>query len=467
MSDSAPAIGQVIAGKYRVERVLGEGGMGVVVAAQHLQLNQTVALKFLLKELSSKPDAARRFLREAQALARLKSPHVGRVMDVGTLEHGEPFLVMEYLDGSDLGAVLRQRGPLPVEEAVAHLLQVGEAVAEAHANGIVHRDLKPSNLFLTRGHDGVPSIKVLDFGISKATLDGADPATQETSTGALVGSPLYMSPEQIRDAKRVDARSDIWALGVILHELLTGKPPFWGESLISTLAAVAADPAPPIRELRADVPPQIEAAILRCLEKDPQKRLASVVELSQAIAAFGPADAQAYVLRTARLSPAKPEAGSAALSSPGDPALDATVASSRALDELAAFTRTQSKAKSSRLAFALAGGATTAALAALLGIQSSARQPTAPSSVATPARAPTAASPSTAVGTSSAEAQTSAGAAPERTFTTATPAPSASARPAPRRGDAAVRPTPSVPPTPSVRPTPPINPEDDGTQDRK
>jgi serine/threonine-protein kinase len=304
MKQTQPPVteGEMIGGKYRVERLIGAGGMGVVVAAQHLQLGKLVALKFLRKDAWSSREATGRFLREGRALARLTSPHVARVMDVGTLEHGEPYLVMEFLHGSDLSAVLKERGPLPIAEAVGYLLQVCEAVAEAHANGIVHRDLKPSNLFLTRAADGAPLVKVLDFGISKAIVQQGGPAgTLDTSTGALVGSPHYMSPEQIRNAKRVDGRSDVWSLGVILHELLTGELPFRGETVAGTLAAVAADAPTPVRAVRAGIPVELEVTILRCLEKDPNRRHASVAEFAKSIAAYAPVEARPAVARIVRL----------------------------------------------------------------------------------------------------------------------------------------------------------------------
>jgi serine/threonine-protein kinase len=300
-------VGAVVDGKYEVERVLGSGGMGVVVAARHLQLGKTVALKFLLKHAYESPEAMSRFVREGQALARITSPHVARVMDVGTLDSGEPYLVMEYLEGSDLGALIKRERPLSIQEAVQYLLQACEAVAEAHAKGIVHRDLKPSNLFLTQSADGAPLVKVLDFGISKSLItQPAGLAAHDTSTGALVGSPMYMSPEQIRDARRVDARTDIWALGVILHELLTGKPPFQGETLAGTLASVAADPPAPVRALRPDIPVALESVIRRCLQKSPQRRFASVAELARALGEFGPADAQTSVDRISRLLGSSP-----------------------------------------------------------------------------------------------------------------------------------------------------------------
>jgi len=219
--------GEILAGKYRVERVLGRGGMGVVVAARHVDLDDLVALKFLLPEALSDPDSVTRFLKEARASVRIKSEHVARVHDVGTLESGAPYIVMEYLEGSDLAAVLRNRGPCAVEDAVDYLAQACEAMAGAHSMGIVHRDLKPSNLMLVHRSDGSECVKVLDFGISKVLHDGGTSSSNRmTRSLTLLGSPSYMSPEQMMSTRDVDARTDIWALGAILYELLTGQRPY-------------------------------------------------------------------------------------------------------------------------------------------------------------------------------------------------------------------------------------------------
>ncbi|HEX6765337.1 MAG TPA: serine/threonine-protein kinase, partial [Polyangiaceae bacterium] len=187
--------GDVLADKYRVERVLGVGGMGVVVSAHHVHLKQRVALKFLLPDLASNPNVVERFLREAQSASTIRSEHVVRVSDVGVLASGAPYMIMEHLEGSDLAKVLLERGRLPVTRAVDYVLQAMEALAEAHGAGIVHRDLKPSNLFLTERADGSPLIKVLDFGISKVTKSDGDASSRSlTRTAGLMGSPLYMSP---------------------------------------------------------------------------------------------------------------------------------------------------------------------------------------------------------------------------------------------------------------------------------
>jgi serine/threonine-protein kinase len=291
--------GDILAGKYRVERVLGQGGMGVVVAAHHMQLDEKVALKFLLPETLQNPEAVGRFTREARAAVKIKSEHVARVSDVGQLENGSPYMVMEYLEGSDLADWLKQRGPLAVEQAVDFVLQACEAIAEAHALGIVHRDLKPANLFCIRRADGQLSIKVLDFGISKVTTPGAA-GHDLTSTAAIVGSPYYMSPEQLQASKGVDTRTDVWALGVILFELLSGRVPIDAEAVTELIIRIVTVPPPPIRALRPDVPEGLERAIGTCLEKNRERRFASVGELAIALRDFGSREARGSVVRILR-----------------------------------------------------------------------------------------------------------------------------------------------------------------------
>ncbi|HXX69716.1 MAG TPA: protein kinase [Polyangiaceae bacterium] len=294
------APGDVIGGKFVVERVLGVGGMGIVVAARHMQLGQTVAIKFLRRNAAASSESVNRFLREARAAVGLQSAHVVRIMDVGTLEDGLPYMVMEHLSGTDLAHVVEVRRTLPLQEAVDYLLQAMEAIAEAHAIGIVHRDLKPSNLFLTVRPDGTPLVKVLDFGISKAIDDGSQQASL-TSTAMVMGSPLYMSPEQVRSTKNVDMRTDVWALGVILYELLAGGPPFEADTITGLCAKIVADPPVPLRTRRPDLPAALEAIVVRCLDKDAKKRPQSVAALATALRPFASADGKSAVERVARI----------------------------------------------------------------------------------------------------------------------------------------------------------------------
>jgi serine/threonine-protein kinase len=280
--------GQILAGRYRVEKVLGVGGMGVVVAAHHVHLDEKVAIKFLLPTMLGNQEVVGRFAREARAAVRIKSEHVARVTDVGTLENGAPYMVMEFLEGGDLAAWIQRQGPLPIEQAVDFILQACVGVASAHGMAIVHRDLKPANLFCMRGNDGQFIIKVLDFGISKITnLSASDAVGSMTHTTAVMGSPLYMSPEQMQSAKDVDTRTDIWALGVVLYELLTGTTPFAGESFTDVTIKVATASFVTVRTFRPDIPAGIEAVLLKCLEKDKTRRYSNVAELALALADFG------------------------------------------------------------------------------------------------------------------------------------------------------------------------------------
>jgi serine/threonine-protein kinase len=328
-SNSAAGVreGDILAGKYRVERVLGIGGMGVVVAAHHIQLDEKVSLKFLLPEALGNSEAVARFAREARAAVKIKSEHVARVSDVGTLPNGAPYMVMEYLDGGDLAAWLHERGPLPVEHAVEFVLQACEAIAEAHALGIVHRDLKPANLFCVRRADGRLSIKVLDFGISKMSQFGGSGPSAVTHASALMGSPLYMSPEQMRSAKQVNSQTDIWAIGIILFELLTGKPPFLAESLPELFHRVGSEPPPPLRGFRPEVPADLEAVIVRCLEKNREQRYPNVAELALALFPFAPKRAKGSVERISGIIQAAGLSASS-LAVPPSPQVQGTVVSS-------------------------------------------------------------------------------------------------------------------------------------------
>jgi serine/threonine protein kinase len=339
--------GTVLADKYRVGHVLGRGGMGMVAFADHLQLMQPVAIKFLHPLIGHDADAIARLLREAQATARLRSEHVARVLDVGALPGGTPFIVMEHLEGQDVASLLRA-GPLAAATAVDMVLQVCEGLAEAHSLGIVHRDLKPSNLFVTRRRDGTPLVKILDFGISKTTVEqdalaaAAAPAasagdavdTQRsgddapptgvvvplacapratpgaapgaaidpacTRTEAVMGTPGYMSPEHMRSSKHVDARTDLWSLGVVLYELLAGRRPFHGDTRAALREQITSAAPPP---LGGAVPSGLARVVARCLEKAPEDRFADVAALAEALAPFSatPPQAMTAARRMARI----------------------------------------------------------------------------------------------------------------------------------------------------------------------
>lgn len=279
--------GTLIAERFAVQGALGRGGMATVYEAHDLRLRQRVAVKVLAPAFAADPGAVERFLREARAVVALRNRHVVRVLDAGTLPYGAPYLVMEFLDGQNLGAVLASEGPLPFPNVVEYALQALEALAEAHRSGIVHRDLKPDNLMLVRGEDGLSLVKIIDFGISK--LIGPEFTLKNlTLDSSFLGSPLYASPEQLRDTGKVDARTDIWSLGVVMYELLTGRAPFDGRSPAALMAAI--NTATPLRvdDLRGDVPKELANAVMRCLEKDVERRYPSAQDLAVALCAFAP-----------------------------------------------------------------------------------------------------------------------------------------------------------------------------------
>jgi serine/threonine-protein kinase len=359
--------GEILAGKYRVERVLGVGGMGVVVAARHIELDSRVALKFLLPSLLHNREAVTRFARESRAAVKIQSEHVARVLDVGTLHNGAPYMVMEYLEGGDLSAWLQERGPLPVEQAVDFVLQASVAVADAHGLGIIHRDLKPANLFCIRRSDGQFVIKVLDFGISKLT-DAArasePPSMSVTKTSAFMGSPLYMSPEQIQSAKDVDPRADLWALGVILFELLTRTVPFPGESFGEIAVKIAARDPMSLRSYRPDVPPALEEVIGRCLAKERGDRYANVGELALALLPFAPKRSKGLVERITGIIQAAGLSQSALAMPPSpEPVRSGTQASARTPPPV---TRTTMGSTGRAIAIMGGGLGATAAMVALV-----------------------------------------------------------------------------------------------------
>ena len=268
----------MLVGKYRIESVLGRGGMGMVYRARHLALGDDVAIKVLRRDVSLDEETVMRFMREAQSAVKLKSEHVARIQDVGACEDGLPFIVMEFLQGADLGQMVDTHGAMSIPVAVDLVLQACDAIVEAHSLGIVHRDVKPSNLFVSFRPDQSAIVKVLDFGISKSA-NGSDMSL--TQTQSMLGTPAYMSPEQMRSARSVDARTDIWSLGTVLYELVEARRPFEAESFSEMCVMVAVDP-PARMTLAAD----IEPIIARCLAKKPTDRYPHVAELMRDLAPF-------------------------------------------------------------------------------------------------------------------------------------------------------------------------------------
>jgi eukaryotic-like serine/threonine-protein kinase len=294
-------VGTVVAGRYRIERTLAEGGMGVVFAATHIHLQQSVALKFLRGEVSNQWDALARFRAEAKAVAQLRSEHVAHVLDAGVAENGAPYMVMEYLEGRSLARTLQANGPLDVPTAVAYAIQACEGLAEAHSRGIVHRDIKPYNLFLVERQPGWYSIKIIDFGISKFAFSDSP----NVVTGVIVGSPCYMSPEQLRSTATVDHRSDIWSLGATLYELLAGRAAFDASQTLPELVTSIIDrPAPPLHKVRPAVPEELAAVVARCLAKDRDSRYQTVGDLAVALLPFAPSSARVLAERAASMRPA-------------------------------------------------------------------------------------------------------------------------------------------------------------------
>ncbi len=443
-----PAPGDLIAGKYRIERMIGKGGMAAVFSAHHELLGDRVAVKFLLGTLASGPEATQRFVNEARNAFKIKGEHACAVLDVGATEAGLPYMVLEYLEGRDLAQLLEQDGPLRAETAVDYVVQAIEAVAQAHALGIVHRDLKPANLFLAERPDGSVTVKVLDFGISKATNPLAEEADLSlTSTTAMLGSPLYMSPEQLRSSKHVDPRSDIWALGVIVYELVAGRLPFNGQSLGELFVALLEQPPVPLCELQEDVPEALSHAVMRCLERAPEARFQNVAELAQALAPSGSVRAFASVERIAQTLGVPP----AALA--GAAAVGAQTGASwgSAAGSLAPKSRAPAILGAGVALLLFAGGA--AAGLALLGRSAASGAPSgsaapAPVSASAAAMAPAQA---TAISVASALASASPPLAPAADAGAPATAASASTRPAspgPRNAAASApaRPAPSAPP---------------------
>jgi serine/threonine-protein kinase len=445
--------GDVLAGKYRVERVLGVGGMGVVVAAHHIQLDEKVALKFLLPNALGNAEALARFEREARAAVKIKSEHVARVSDVGKLDSGAPYMVMEYLDGGDLSGVLEKQGRLPADQAIAFVLQACEAIAEAHSLGIVHRDLKPSNLFCIRRRDGQLSIKVLDFGISKVTVPGAAGGAGHdmgmTRTTTVVGSPVYMSPEQMQSSKGVDHRTDLWSMGVILYELLTGRIPFDADTVTELAVQVVTQPVPPMEAAAIGMPPGLEQVVLRCLEKQRDTRFQTIGDLAEALSPFAPPRARLSIERIHGMlgPPSPPPPSSADLA----PALAASVR--RSGSTVAEWQSDSSAKHANRTPIGVAAAAAVALVVGIVVVV--ARRSPAPATSPSPAVAPAAsAAPTASTTPATKSAEPTAEAPPAPPSATAPPPVSApTAAPAAPSAAAAIhRPPPAPHPTGSSAP---------------
>ena len=290
--------GTILAERYRVVRVLGQGGMGVVLEVVHAQLGGRFALKLMHAEHASDAEMLARFENEARLAANLVSEHLVRVTDLGRLPTGEPFLVMDYLDGLDLDQIIEQKRSVSVPEAVQWVVEASAGLAHLHAAGSVHRDVKPSNLFLANDPSGRQVVKVLDFGLARAPRSEN---TRLTATTANFGTPLYMAPEQILSAKHVDARADQHALAHVLYELLTGEPAFGGETAGAVTVAIATQPAPPVRAKRPDAPEGVEQAVARAMSKRPEDRFPSLGEFAMALAVFSGPNAQRCAADTLRL----------------------------------------------------------------------------------------------------------------------------------------------------------------------
>jgi serine/threonine-protein kinase len=282
------APGDLVAGRYRVGNIIGAGGMGIVYKAEHIELNRAVALKVIRPDIARDSSIWRRFSREARALAALHNKHVVRIHDAGTLESGLRYLVMDLLVGTDLRRLV-EHAALPPQQAVDYVIQVCSALGDAHRLNIIHRDIKPANIFLAQYRANEPVIKLLDFGVALFL----DDVGQRTLSGQSVGSPQYLSPEQLRDPRGVDQRTDIWAVGLLLFELISGRSPLHGLNAAQICLRIAQGPMPPIEAVCPALPPALAAVIHGCLEIDPARRPQSADELALALEPFSSRHPQA------------------------------------------------------------------------------------------------------------------------------------------------------------------------------
>ena len=278
--DADPRVGTVLKDNYRIERLLGRGGMGAVYQATHLRLGSQVAVKLLLGEHAKVPEVVQRFRREAKVAMDLSDENIVHIHDYDVAEDGSPFIVMEYLQGEDLEGLIEREAPLPLERAVEIARQVGSALAAAHRLEVVHRDLKPANIFLKRRASGEDLVKVVDFGIAKV----ADSSSLVTRANALMGTPSYMSPEQAnQEQEQIDGRTDIFALGCILYEMLSGQQPFRGDSYTKVLLQVVSQDPPPLRELVPQLAPEVEQVVNRALIKEREERYQDIQQMMVAL----------------------------------------------------------------------------------------------------------------------------------------------------------------------------------------
>ena len=310
------ATGRVLAGRYRIERLIGMGAMGVVLAARHLGLETRVAIKAILPEMQNIPGALSLFEREAKAAVTIHSEHVAQVFDVGTDDDLGPYIVMEYLEGRDLRAVLELEGPIPLRRAIDYVLQACEAAAAAHAQGVIHRDIKPENLFLTRQGD-LEIVKLLDFGVSKAAITRrlVNSATSAWETAGFMGTPLYMSPEQIHLRTQVDHRADIWSLGAVLYELVTGHSAFSSKDGMPALLTSICEAAPPLLSEYCSGPEAcLQGVVDQCLDKNPARRFQNVAELAYALVPFAASRSRLHAQRAGFILGTRAEAEAAPMS---------------------------------------------------------------------------------------------------------------------------------------------------------